>query len=81
MLTYEPIYWCKKNLFKPMHTLQIAMIIFFENNITLMQTNKKLLKIVLVLYFFASAIKKKKPQPFIYQNWTKKIKSVFSFLR
>lgn len=31
-----------KKLFKPMHTLQIAMIIFFENNITLMQTNKKL---------------------------------------
>lgn len=51
----------KKKLFKPMHTLQIAMIIFFENNITLMQTNKKLLKIVLVLYFFASAIKKKAP--------------------
>lgn len=44
-----------------MHTLQIAMIIFFENTITLMQTNKKLLKIVLVLYFFASAIKKKAP--------------------
>lgn len=48
-----------------MHTLQIAMIIFFENNITLMQTNKKLLKIVLVLYFFASAIKKSPNHLFI----------------
>lgn len=62
-----------------MHTLQIAMIIFFENNITLMQTNKKLLKIVLVLYFFASAIKKKKA-PTIYLSKLNKKDQICVFI-
>lgn len=53
------------------------MIIFFENNITLMQTNKKLLKIVLVLYFFASAIKK---NPTIYLSKLNKINQICVFI-
>lgn len=69
-----------KKLFKPMHTLQIAMIIFFENNITLMQTNKKLLKIVLVLYFFASAIKKKSPNHLFIKIEQKRSNLCFHFL-